>query len=125
MIALALLLLGVTSPDPAPLRTAVEACDRGAMTTLARAEPRRRAEWAEAVYREQRAIAADRAALAPATASPAGQATLASAQQALSARQQQLEDARAVERAWREFYDEYRIDFLASCSPAGKKRDDG
>ena len=77
MITLTLLLLGVTSPDPAPLRTAVEACDRGAMTTLIKAEPRRRAEWAEAVYREQRAIAADRAGLAPATASPAGQATLA------------------------------------------------
>lgn len=125
MPALLALLLGVTSPDPEPLRSAVQACDRGAMTALTKAEPRRRAEWAEAVYREQRSIAADRAGLAPAATSPAGQATLASARQGLEARQQQLEDARAVERAWREFYDEYRVDFLASCSPAGKKRDDG
>lgn len=125
MIALFALLLGVNSPDPEPLRSAVQACDRAAMTALTKAEPRRRAEWAEAVYREQRSIASDRAGLAPATASPAGQATLASARLGLESRQQQLEDARAVERAWREFYDEYRVDFLATCAPSGKKRDDG
>ncbi|PKB13967.1 hypothetical protein B0I00_2595 [Novosphingobium kunmingense] len=121
MIALPLLALAVSSPDPEPLRAAVEACDRTAMTTLARAEPRRRAEWAEAVYKEQRAIAADRAAILPSAQSASGAATLASARQGLEARQEQLNDARAVERAWREFYDEYRADFLSSCS--ARKRD--
>lgn len=125
--ALILCLLGLTPPDPAPLRTAVAACDRGAMAELTRAEPHRRAEWAEAVYREQRAIAAERAALIPSPATSggtaAGQAGLATARGTLDARQQQLEDARAVERAWREFYDEHRADFLASC--AGRKGGDG
>ncbi|MDE2411438.1 MAG: hypothetical protein KGM18_06625 [Sphingomonadales bacterium] len=123
MIALLALLLGATSPDPVPLRSAVETCDRGSMAMLTRAEPRRRAEWADAIYREQRAIASERVSLVATSATPAGQANVASSRQTLEARQQQLEDARAVERAWREFYDEYRADFLASCS--GKKRDDG
>lgn len=123
MIELAVLALAIASPDPEPLRAAVEACDRGAMASLSRAEPRRRAEWAEAIYKEQRSIATDRAAMLPGALSPSGAATLASARQGLDARQQQLDDARAVERAWREFYDEYRTNFLGSCS--GKKRDDG
>ncbi|WP_140420596.1 hypothetical protein [Novosphingobium sp. B 225] len=114
MIALLALLLGVASPDPAPLRAAVEGCDRTSVADLARAEPRRRAEWAGAVYAEQRAIAAARGGLASADA-----AALAG----LDQRQQQLDDARAVERAWRDYYDEYRSDFLASCS--GRRRDDG
>ncbi|MDE2435033.1 MAG: hypothetical protein KGM49_02115 [Sphingomonadales bacterium] len=122
MIPFLALMLAASSPDPDPLRTAVEACDREAMATLAKAEPRRRAEWAEAIYREQRSIAADRAALAPAATTTAGQATLASAKSALDTRQQQLEDARGVERAWREYFDEYRADFLASCST--RKHDD-
>lgn len=122
MIGLAIwFLLGASGPDPAPLRSAVESCDRTAMADLTRAEPRRRAEWADAIYREQRAIAMERAALGSATA--AVPVTLASTRAGLEARQQQLEDARAVERAWREFYDEYRADFLASC--ANRKRDDG
>lgn len=123
MMAIPMLALALTSPDPEPLRTAVQACDRGAMASLTRAEPRRRAEWAEAIYKEQRSIAADRAALLPGAQSASGAATLASAKQGIESRQQQLEDARAVERAWREFYDEYRADFLSSCSV--KKRDDG
>lgn len=114
MISLLALLLGVVSPDPTPLRDAVTECDRSAMADLTRAEPRRRAEWAGAVYAEQRAIAAAR-----------GQVTLGdtTALTALDQRQHQLDDARAVERAWRDYYDEYRTDFLASCS--GRRRDDG
>ncbi len=123
MIVPAVLLLGAAAPDPQPLRAAVQACDRAAMAALTRSEPRRRAEWAEAIYAEQRAIAADRAAILPGSLSASGQATLASARQTVEARQQQLDDARAVERAWREFYDEYRADFLTSCT--AKKRDDG
>lgn len=127
MISILTLLLGLVPPDPAPLRGAVAQCDRGSIADLARAEPHRRAEFADAIYREQRAIASERAALAPAAtasvATPAGQAGLTNARAALDARQQQLEDARAVERAWRDFFDEQRADFLASCS--GKKRDDG
>lgn len=114
MIALIALLLGAVSPDPAPLRDAVTGCDRAAMGELTRAEPRRRAEWAGAVYAEQRAIAAARGGLVPGDA-----ATLA----VLDQRQHQLDDARLVERAWRDYYDEYRTDFLASCS--GRRRDDG
>lgn len=114
MIALFALLLGLSSPDPAPLRDAVAGCDRAAMGELTRAEPRRRAEWAGAIYAEQRAIAAARGAL------PADDA---SALAVLDQRQHQLDDARAVERAWRDYYDEYRTDFLASCS--GRRRDDG
>lgn len=123
MISLLAFLLGTIAPDPEPLRQAVVECDRGAMATLARAEPRRRSEWAEAIYREQRSIAAERAALGSGGATPAAQANLGAARTALDTRQQQLEDARAVERAWREFYDEHRADFLASC--AGRKNADG
>lgn len=114
MIDLIALLLGVASPDPAPLRDAVTGCDRAAMADLTRAEPRRRAEWAGAVYAEQRAIAAARGGV------PTGDAAAIAA---LDQRQHQLDDARAVERAWRDYYDEYRTDFLASCS--GRRRDDG
>lgn len=121
MIMPIVLALAVTSPDPAPLRAAVEACDRGVVADLIRSEPRRRAQWAEAVYTEQRGIAADRGGVLADASSPSGAATLASARQGIEARQQRLDDARAVERAWREFYDEYRADFLATCS--GKKRD--
>lgn len=123
MITLLALLLGTTAPDPAPLRRAVVECDRGAMADLTRAEPRRRSEWAEAIYREQRAIVAERAALGSGGATPAAQANLGTARAALDTRQQQLEDARAVERAWREFYDEHRADFLVSC--AGRRTADG
>lgn len=123
MPVLIALLLGVTPPDPSPLRSAVEQCDRGAVAELVRAEPRRRAEFAAAIYREQRAVATDRAGVLTAAAgtSPAGATNLAAARTALDARQQQLDDARAVERAWRDFVEEERADFLASCT--AKKRD--
>ncbi|WP_374285339.1 hypothetical protein [Novosphingobium sp.] len=117
MIPLFALVLSVVSPDPEPLRAAVEGCERASLSELTRAEPRRRAEWAGAVYAEQRAIAAARAGLVP--LDPAQ----APVRAALDQRQQQLDDARAVERAWRDYYDEYRADFLASCS--GRRRDDG
>lgn len=117
MIPFLALLLGVVSPEPGPLRAAVEGCDRSSLSDLTRAEPRRRAEWAGAVYAEQRAIATARAALVP--TDPAALTT----RTALEQRQQQLDDARSVERAWRDYYDEYRADFLASCS--GRRRDDG
>lgn len=115
MIQLIALVLSAVSPDPEPLRAAVIACERASLSELTRAEPRRRAEWAGAVYAEQRAIAAARAALVP------GDPALDPMRGALDQRQQQLDDARAVERAWRDYYDEYRADFLASCS--ARRRD--
>ncbi|MEO0031257.1 MAG: hypothetical protein RIS94_1015 [Pseudomonadota bacterium] len=118
MIALPILLMGVPVPDSAPVLAAVKGCDRGEIRSMIRGEPHRRTEFAAAVYAEQRAIATERATL---LAGPADQ-TVALAQ--LDARQKELEDARAIERAWRDLFDEARADYLANCSPAsaaGKK----
>lgn len=111
---------GLLGPDPAPLSAAVKTCDRAAMTAQTQAEPGRRADFAMGVYAEQRAIAAERAALdagTPATSSgAAGQASLTAARDTLDARQRRLEDAIRVERAWRELNDELRAQFLAACT---------
>ncbi len=127
MIVLVALLMGADAPDPVPVRAALERCDRPAMLALSRAEPRRRADFAEAIYREQRAIAAERAALVSTPGatvpSPAGVASLQTARGGLDLRQQQIEDARATERAWRDYYEENRAAFLVGCSD--KRRDDG
>ncbi|MBC2664586.1 hypothetical protein H7F51_03520 [Novosphingobium flavum] len=121
MIALALLAEALTAPDPVPLRTAVEKCDRAGMAALSRDEPHRRAVFAAAVYDEQRAISAERAALDASPAggngpSEAGQATLGAARAALDARQRRLDNARADERAWRNLVEDWRADFLANCT---------
>lgn len=127
MIALLLLAVGLASPEPLPMREAVVRCDRTAMTELTRAEPGRRAQFALAAYDEQRAIVAERATLDGAApngaSSAAGQASLDVARSGLEVRQRRLDDARAVERAWREASDELRAEFLASCT--ARRRDDG
>lgn len=128
MIELLLILAaGLTSPDAAPLSEAVNRCDRTAVAAQTLAEPRRRAEFALAVYAEQRAIASERGALdaaPPATmSSAAGQATVQAARDALDARQRRLEDAIRVEHAWREVNDELRAQFLAACT--GRKASNG
>lgn len=131
MMALLILADALTTPDFAPMHNAVEKCDREAMASLNKAEPHRRAEFAGAVYAEQRAIAEERAALgAPPAASggngnangngsssPAGKASLEAARAALDARQRRLDDARTVEKAWREAVEELRADFLVNCDP--------
>ena len=114
----------LTGPDPDSALGAVKACDRGAMQALTKAEPHRRSEWAAAAYAEQQAIARERGLLlfpgaVPPT--PAGQASLNLALAGLDARQKQLDDARAVERSWRELVDELRADFLANCAVRGGK----
>lgn len=124
MIALPILLMAVPVPDSEPVLAAVKACDRGEIRALIKDEPHRRTQFAAAIYAEQRAIAAERATLlaAPAgtQATPAGQATAATALAQLDARQKQLDDARAIERAWRDLFDEARADYLANCSGARK-----
>jgi len=115
------------APDAAPLSEAVSRCDRAAVAAQAQAEPSRRAEFAMGVYAEQRAIAAERAALDAATpvvvSGPAGGASLTAAREALDARQRRLDDAVRVERAWREVNDELRAQFLAACT--GRKANNG
>lgn len=115
MIALPILLLGVPVPDAAPVLAAVQACDRGEIRTMIKEEPHRRTEFAAAIYAEQRAIAAARTSL---VGGPPEAMTVALAQ--LDARQKQLEDSRAIERAWRDLFDEARADYLANCSGAKK-----
>lgn len=122
-----LLAAGLVAPDAEPLSEAVSRCDRAAVAAQTQAEPGRRAEFAKGVYAEQRAIAAERAALdagTPAASSgAAGLASLTAARDALDARQRRLDDAIRVERAWREFGDELRAQFLAACT--GRKPNNG
>lgn len=116
---LALLAATLAGPDPVPALEAVKTCDRQAMSGLVKAEPRRRADFAATAYAEQQSIARDRAALLArqtVESSAAGKASLDLALTQLEARQKQLEDARAVERGWRDLYDELRADYLANCA---------
>ena len=136
MIAALLLSAALAPPDPAPLRTALDRCDRGAIAALTALEPKRRAAFSGAVYDEQRAIARERAELdgallvptEPAGASAAAGSpaiTIAApdrARAALEARQRRLDDARTVERAWRETLEDGRAAFLAQCT---NRRDGG
>ena len=139
MIATLILSAALAPPDPAPLRTALDRCDRGAIAALTALEPKRRAAFSGAVYDEQRAIARDRAELdgallgpaEPATAAPAAPAATAvpmtsaapdRVRAALEARQRRLDDARTVERAWRETLEDGRAAFLAQCT---NRRDGG
>lgn len=124
MIALPLLALAVDVPDASPVIEAVKTCDRAEIRSMIKGEPHRRTQFAAAAYAEQRAIAAERAALlvTPAAITPAGQASSDTALLQVDARQKQLDDARAIERAWRDLFDEARADFLANC--ANPKRDD-
>jgi len=117
----ALLAFAMVAPDPAPLSEAVARCDRGAVATQAQAEPARRAEFAKGIYAEQRAIAAERAALDASSLTDAQAST--AARDALDARQRRLDDAVRVERAWRDLNDELRAQFLASCT--GRKANHG
>ncbi len=108
----------VTAPvslDIAPLGDAVAACDRGSMARFAKAEPHRRASFAVHAYDEQRAIAVDRARLAPIATTPVGKAQLEAARATVDARQKRLDDARLTEQAWRGAVEELRADFLANC----------
>lgn len=116
MLTLAALADALVGPDPAPARAAVEQCNRAAMTAITAAEPRRRARFSSAVYDEERAIAAERAALdaGKTTASPA-------AVTALEMRQRRLDDARRVENAWRLSLDDLRADFLLNCASKGAR----
>jgi hypothetical protein len=124
VIALSILALGLDVPEAAPVIAAVKACDRTEIRNLIKGEPHRRTQFAAAAYAEQRAIAAERATLlvVPEAITPAGQASTTTALLQVDARQKQLEDARAIERAWRDLFDEARADFLVNC--ANPKRDD-
>ncbi|MFC3594085.1 hypothetical protein ACFOON_10610 [Novosphingobium piscinae] len=125
MIAPIVLVATLVAPDPAPLRTALERCDRGAIAALTAIEPKRRAAFSGAAYDEQRAIATERAQLdagllgeGGAVASQPGPAPAAGdrVRAALEARQRRLDDARTVERAWRESLEDGRAAFLAQCT---------
>lgn len=125
MISTLFLALAIAAPDPAPFSTAVQRCDRDWMVEQAKAEPARRATFALGVYNEQRAIAEARAALdggSPIPSGPAGAASLAAARDAIDARQRRLDDAVKVERAWRDLNDEFRAEYLSSCT--GRKKAD-
>lgn len=113
-----LLLGGVEVPDSAPALDAVKTCNRAEIRKMISSEPHRRTEFAAAAYAEQRTIAQERAAIlaAPAVTTPAGQASSATALAQLDGRQKQLDDSRAIERAWRDLFDEMRADFLANCN---------
>ena len=102
-------------PDAVPMEDAVAACDRATMAQLAKAEPHRRARFAAGVYAEQRAIAAERAALPAIATTPTGKAALDNARATLDARQKRLDDTKLTEQAWRSAVDEMRGDFLANC----------
>lgn len=123
MFPVLLLSAVITSPDPAPLLDAVKTCDAKDLHTLTQGEAHRRAEFAAAIYGEQRAIADDRQRVLATTASgsPAGQATVTQALAQLDARQKELDDDRAIERGWRDLLDEARADYLANCT--NKQRD--
>jgi hypothetical protein len=122
MILALLLLGGVEVPDSAPALDAVKTCNRVEIRKMISGEPHRRTEFAAAAYAEQRAIAQERASLlappvaGPAAGTPAGQASTANGLAQLDARQKQLDDARAIERSWRDLFDEMRADFLANCN---------
>jgi hypothetical protein len=122
MILSMLLLASLQVPDAAPALDAVKTCNRGEIRRMISSEPHRRTEFAAAAYAEQRAIAQERALLLaapvtdPVAATPEGQPGTASALGQLDARQKQLDDARDVEKAWRELFDVVREDFLANCS---------
>ncbi|MBC2652968.1 hypothetical protein H7F50_15350 [Novosphingobium flavum] len=131
MIAAPLLAAAIVAPDPAPLRSALERCDKGAIAALTAIEPKRRAAFSGAVYDEQRAIAEERARLDAAPAAPDGAAVVTQPgavaapdrlRAALDARQRRLDDARTVERAWRESLEDGRAAFLAQCT---NRRDGG
>lgn len=117
-----LLLSGMEVPDSAPALDAVKTCNRLEIRRMITSEPHRRTEFAASAYAEQRAIAQDRASLLAApmpgsgAGTPAGQASTTNALGQLDARQKQLDDARAVEKSWRELFDEMRADFLANCN---------
>jgi hypothetical protein len=118
MIALALLadVISLIPADIGPLHDAVAKCDRDSLASFAKAEPHRRAEFGDAFYSEQRAIAADRAALPDSVATSAsGKASLEAARTAIDNRQKRLDDAKLVEKAWRDAVDELRADYLANC----------
>jgi len=115
MIVLPFLLLGLQSPDSAPVLEAVKVCDRVQIRTMISGEPNRRIEFAAAAYAEQRAIAAQRAAV---LIGPPEQAATGLAE--VEARLRALDDARQIERAWRDFFDEARAGYLANCT-SGKK----
>ncbi|MFA7585345.1 MAG: hypothetical protein WCY11_03995 [Novosphingobium sp.] len=117
----------LAGPDARPLLDAVKACDRRAVSAATRAEPARRADFAALIYAQQQAIAAERAGLLANRSpevSPAGQASLDLALAALDGRQRQLDDARVIERSWRELVDELRADFLANCTTGKRHADD-
>jgi hypothetical protein len=117
-----LLLSGMEVPDSAPALDAVKTCNRVEIRRMISSEPHRRTEFAAGAYAEQRAIAQERATLlstptpGPGAGTPAGLASTANALGQLDARQKQLDDARAIERSWRELFDEMRVDFLANCN---------
>lgn len=123
MIVPLILAAALEAPDPAPLRSALNTCDRGAIAALTTAEPRRRATFSGLAYDEQRAIANERARLdlnllpaQPTLANPLDPAVADRDRRALDARQRRLDDARTVERAWRESLEEARTAFLAQCT---------
>ncbi|WP_408590077.1 hypothetical protein [Novosphingobium sp.] len=117
MILALLLLGGVEVPDSTPALDAVKTCNRVEIRKMISSEPHRRTEFAAAAYAEQRTIAQERAAiLAAPVSTPAGQASTANALAQLDGRQKQLDDSRAIERSWRDLFDEMRADFLANCN---------
>ena len=138
MIVPLVLAAGLVPPDPAPLRSALERCDKGAIAALTALEPKRRAAFSGAVYDEQRTLAEERArldaimigpdaappALTPPTAAiaPSAPSGAERARAAIDARQRRLDDARLVERAWRESLEDGRAAFLAQCT---NRRDGG
>ncbi|GHC84684.1 hypothetical protein [Novosphingobium pokkalii] len=129
MIALIAMALATgTAPDSAPALAAVKACDKQAMRAMATDEPHRRTQFAAAVYAEQRAIAQERATLLDAqiagTPSSSGAATTANALAQIDARQKELDDVKAIEKSWRDLFDEVRADFLANCSSGKRNADD-
>jgi hypothetical protein len=123
---LVLALATVTAPDSAPALAAVQKCDKQAIRAMATDEPHRRTQFAAAAYAEQRAIAQERATLLDAqiSGSSSGAATTANALAQIDARQKELDDVKAIEKSWRDLFDEVRADFLANCSTGKRNADD-
>jgi|GEM_PF-1271349 len=130
------LAVGATAgPDLAEVDRAVAKCDSGAMTKVFGKEPERRRAAMIAIFTEQQAIASERRALAqrrydalakPAPAVPDAAAMPAAVpvptanfeleQQALTDRQQALDDARMLGEMRDKALDTMRQQYLTACN---------
>lgn len=122
----------VDAPTLSALSEAVSRCDRGAVTPVFTGEEERRSRFLIDAYGEQEAIITARAALnlrrQSLRAGPVANDTeelARSEAEALSDRQQALNDARQLERLRQEATDQLRRQFLASCGESSRRSSGG